>query len=384
MGGGELTDEQMNEYLATGTITRGATAQPAAATTGVKPVAEGQKPIEKPAIPALVTPQPTVTAQGPLAAPEEEPDEVEEGQFEIGEGQQFISTPEFGDLGYAGIIIRSPFSKPVTQETEKAFVSTTGRKGRSKATETSKKEFNVAESAKDLEDVSKIRKNYSRIQGNPDLKTIFEESGKNFGNILIDESGEGGAKIYTAKVTNPQTGEVMPDREITDTEYETLRFFKEDAPNFFKTRGVIPVRRKQEAPAAPAAGPAAATPTAAPTPIAETAELEKALGRITETETTQTAQQRKSEIDKINREIKALSGTEATVAGPSTAGTRGAEAKRPKTKREIENAIVKIKELVARRDALEGKQVQKIANPDPSKYRSGQIVEQGGVRYQIQ
>lgn len=242
-GGMGLTDEQMDEYLTTGVIpaAQGPTDQ-AATTRGVVPPA--------PAPPVATTPQPPVVE--PEAMPEEK--EVDE-DYKPKTGEQVIETPWLEAFGFKGLVGPAEYEKKVPKVSKTKTIYDTGRKSVRQTEEETTEKVNVTEATKFREDVAKGKLKFEELRANKQLGQIFENSGRDFGNIDLDVEGSGSDKTYTASIINPETNQTT-DAELSEDEYNTLRYFKTEAQEFVSRPTVKLVRKKEEA--APTRGAQAA------------------------------------------------------------------------------------------------------------------------------
>jgi hypothetical protein len=112
-----------------------------------------------------------------------------------------------------------------------------------------------------------------------------------------------------------------------------------------------------EAPAPTQAGtPVSKEPPTQEKPISETESLRNQLGKIQAEESKLTTAEKQKRVNQINKEIKQLQGgATAKYTGGGLPVVAGAMTTGQKTRRDIERDILKIEQLVAERDRLEGK-----------------------------
>lgn len=148
-------------------------------------------------------------------------------------------------------------------------------------------------------------------------------------NVMTDANGAEAIGIMKAKEVAALTGK-----------YDFVRG-KPAAKATTEPQGVTPVSKE---------------PPAQEKPISETESLREQLGKIQAEESKLTTAEKQKRIDQINKEIKQLQGSStAKYSGVGLPAVAGAMTTGKKTRRDIERDIVKIEQLVAERDRLEGK-----------------------------
>jgi hypothetical protein len=190
-----------------------------------------------------------------------------------------------------------------------------------------------------------------------DDDVIIDEEGKRVPVKRVFVKGQDAGELSTER---PMGADGKPDpRRMSEAEaVETII----DAPGVIKDFGwkFYPEKGKQptaEAPAPTQGGtPPPPPPPAQEKPISETESLRNQLGKIQAEESKLTTAEKQKRVNQINKEIKQLQGgATAKYTGGGLPVVAGAMTTGQKTRRDIERDILKIEQLVAERDRLEGK-----------------------------
>jgi hypothetical protein len=188
-----------------------------------------------------------------------------------------------------------------------------------------------------------------------DDDVIIDEEGKRVPVKRVFVKGQDAGELSTER---PMGADGKPDpRRMSEAEaVETII----DAPGVIKDFGwkFYPEKGKQPtaAPAPTQGGTPPPPPPAQEKPISETESLRNQLGKIQAEESKLTTAEKQKRVNQINKEIKQLQGgATAKYTGGGLPVVAGAMTTGQKTRRDIERDILKIEQLVAERDRLEGK-----------------------------
>ena len=240
--GVELTPEEIEEFENFGTKRRsgGTPANTTTATTGLPATRIGSDGIVTVAdvnAPELPTrtgnepPQVSLTEPVDFVTPVAET----EGVTELKPNQQRVDTSHLVELGIpiAEVIGPKEFDVEEPQGTTESMKITSKGLLRDKSTSTKPVKKNTAEQNDFLEKVEKSKKAASAIKSNAQLKKIFESSGRNFDNILIDQDAlPDGKIIYSAVVTDSKG--VKTKEPLSESEYNHLDVLK-GIPDYVQT-----------------------------------------------------------------------------------------------------------------------------------------------------
>ena len=245
------------------------------------------------------------------------------GVTELKPNQQRVDTSYLVELGIpiAEVIGPKEFDEDEPQGTTESMKLTSKGTLRDKSTSTKPVKKNTAEQNDFLEKVEKSKKAASAIKSNAQLKKIFESSGRNFDNILLDQDAlPDGKIIYSAVVTDSKG--VTTKELLSESEYNHLDVLKgipdyvqsnKDkitviAPKAEEKKDLFPVKDKKTG----------ATAAAAPERTsAKTKAIDEELTKLKEKELVATAGKRKERIAEIDKEIDKLAQT-STRPAPST------------------------------------------------------------------
>jgi len=175
-------------------------------------------------------------------------------------------------------------------------------------------------------------------------------------NVDLEEEGDKESGLtYSAIVRDKNGAETIEN--LTLDEYNALKTIKEDTTDAPGIKFIRAKRGATEAPAPTQGGtPVSKEPPTQEKPISETESLRNQLGKIQAEESKLTTAEKQKRVNQINKEIKQLQGgATAKYTGGGLPVVAGAMTTGQKTRRDIERDILKIEQLVAERDRLEGK-----------------------------
>jgi len=336
--GGELTPEEIEEFENFGTKRRsgGTPANTTTATTGLPATRIGSDGIVTVAdvnAPELPTRTGNEPPQVSLTEPVDFVTPVAEmqGVGELKPNQQRVDTSHLVELGIpiAEVIGPEEFDVEEPQGTTESMKITSKGLLRDKGVSTKTVKKNTAEKAEFEKQVQASKKAASAIKSNSQLKKIFESSGRNFDNILIDQDAlPDGKIIYSAVVTDSKG--VTTKELLSESEYNHLDVLKgipdyvetnKDkitviAPKAEKELSVADKVRKQfgkttidstKTPAPTTSGmPAAQFPSAPDNPFDKV--VEESLARQSTTQKTTNEKSLRTKIADYDQKISSLSG----------------------------------------------------------------------------
>jgi len=283
--------------------------------------------------------------------------EVDEA-YTPAEGEQIIQTPWLEEMGINVAAVVGPIEYSVKRAGELKKGMSIGPRGasydKSQTEEIIQKNTKEAAEFKSLVDES--RSAAQSFKSNAQLKRIFNDSGRDFTNIEIDEYlDEEGKVSYKALVTKADGS--VSEEQLTEAEAGKLKVFIKKIPEFSERAGIRIIKPKPQATEAAAEEATGGMPAvqAQRTSVYETKGLREELKKEQAAESKKSGKERQDRINEINKEIKSLQrGTTQRYTGAGLPGA-GAMATTGKTKAEIERDIAKIEQLVSERSRLMGK-----------------------------
>ena len=174
--------------------------------------------------------------------------EVDEA-YTPAEGEQLIETPWFNEMGINVAAVVGPKEYSVKEIGKLTTSMSIGNSGvsstKSQTEEIIQKNKQEAAEFKSLVDES--RSAAQSFKSNAQLKRIFNDSGRDFTNIEIDEDVDEytGKTSYKALVTKADGS--VSEEQLTEAEAGKLKVFKEKIPEFSERAGIRIIKPKPQA-----------------------------------------------------------------------------------------------------------------------------------------